>query len=70
MTADPEDAVLRSLHRVVAYEGDYLPAVLGLELVYLALLQHLLLAFTEIAAVFFPPRDVLVVGVRVLRPHA
>ena len=68
MTADPEDAALRGLHRAVALVGDHLPVVHGLKLVHLALLQHLLLAFTEIAAVLLPPpRHVLVVSVRVLR---
>ena len=68
MTADPEDAALRGLHRPVALVGDHLPVVHRLELVHLALLQHLFLAFAEIAAVLLPPpRDILVVGVWVLR---
>ena len=68
MTADPEDAALRGLHRTVAFVGDHLAVVYGPELVHLPLFQHLLLAFTEIAAALLPPpQDILVVGVRVLR---
>jgi len=68
VTADPEDAALRGLHRTVALGGDHLPVVHRLKLVHLALLQHLLFAFTEITAVFLPPlRNVLVVSVRILR---
>ena len=48
-------------------EGDHLLAH-SLELGHLALLQQLLFAFTEIAAVFLPPpQHVLVMTVRILR---
>ena len=68
VTADSEDAALRGLRRIVTYEGNHLPVVHYPELVHLALLQHLLLVFTEFAAaLLLPSRNVLAVSVRVLR---
>lgn len=67
MSPNPGDTALRCFNRTVTLVRNHLPVVHGLKSIHVALLQHLLLALTERGAIRGPPpRNVSIVGVRIL----